>query len=231
MTKTLFLSVSWILILSALAIVLRVWTPWGKGGVRGIDVSHHQGKIDWNKVARNDVAFTYIKATEGGDFVDPKFTVNWRAARKAGISVGAYHFFTLCRPPELHAANFLNVTGHDRHDLPPALDLEHMGPCEHGPTLNDPASAAIVFLDKVEAELGIRPIIYTTRQFHDAHLQKLKGERYWLRSLFFAPEYRQRSRDFWQHHNRGHVDGIEGPVDLNEFRGSHAEFLSYVSRD
>ena len=65
--------------------------------LRGIDVSNHQGQIDWPRVAKDDVAFAIIKATEGGDFVDKSFARNIEAARAAGLTVGAYHFFTFCR--------------------------------------------------------------------------------------------------------------------------------------
>ena len=61
--------------------------------VRGIDVSHHQGKIEWNKVKQENIHFVYIKATEGGDFKDLEFKRNWNEASKVGLLKGAYHFF------------------------------------------------------------------------------------------------------------------------------------------
>src|SRR3954470_16000189 len=64
---------------------------------QGIDVSHHQGHIAWAKLPRQGVDFAYIKATEGADYVDRRFSINWRAAHAVGIRRGAYHFFTLCR--------------------------------------------------------------------------------------------------------------------------------------
>lgn len=90
--------------------------------VRGVDVSHHQGKIDWSKVAGDNVAFAYMKATEGGDWKDRKFLENWKAAREAGIATGAYHFFTLCRPGKDQAENFLatlpkDATMHRRRSI------------------------------------------------------------------------------------------------------------------
>ena len=61
--------------------------------IRGIDVSHHQGHIDWKKLAAQDVSFAYIKATEGEDFLDEDFKYNWSSAEDAGILPGAYHYF------------------------------------------------------------------------------------------------------------------------------------------
>ncbi|HEV7717761.1 MAG TPA: GH25 family lysozyme, partial [Arsenicitalea sp.] len=102
--------------------------------VRGIDVSHHQGKIDWPGVAVTGVSFAYIKASEGGDHVDTAFGPNWSGARSVGITVGAYHFFTLCRPGAEQAANFLRVLPLDQPMLPPVIDLEFGGNCKARPT-------------------------------------------------------------------------------------------------
>jgi GH25 family lysozyme M1 (1,4-beta-N-acetylmuramidase) len=75
------------------------WRPSLKEGERyGIDVSGHQDVIDWKRVADDGITFAYIKATEGGDFVDDRFRENWRNAGTAALDRGAYHFFTLCRP-------------------------------------------------------------------------------------------------------------------------------------
>jgi Glycosyl hydrolases family 25 len=65
--------------------------------VIGVDVSNHQGEIDWSALAGSNVAFAYIKATEGGDFRDRRFQLNWDGAKRAGLARGAYHFFTQCR--------------------------------------------------------------------------------------------------------------------------------------
>src|SRR5262245_15828853 len=69
------------------------WTPWAARYIQGVDVSWHQGAIDWRTLAADDVAFAYIKATEGGDHVDERFAFNWREAGAAGLYRGAYHFF------------------------------------------------------------------------------------------------------------------------------------------
>ena len=90
----------------------------------GVDVSHHQGPIDWPKVASEPhVAFAFIKATEGGDWTDPRFATNWREARAAGLLVGAYHFFTFCRPPLDQARHFLTTAPREPDALPAVLDV------------------------------------------------------------------------------------------------------------
>jgi lysozyme len=219
-----------LVVLTALAAMAGGWwTPWAARYVQGVDVSWHQGPIDWRTLAADDVAFAYIKATEGGDHVDPRFAFNWREARAAGMHVGAYHFFTLCQPGARQAANFIAIVPREANALPAAVDLEHMGPCRRGPTISNVVGEARAFMDRVEAHYGVRPIIYTTREFHDAHLAALAGERFWIRSLGVAPRFRDSDWVIWQHHNRGHKRGVSGPIDLNAFRGDAAALAALAS--
>ena len=62
--------------------------------VKGVDVSSYQGVIDWEILAAQDIFFVFIKATEGSTFVDDNFAYNCSEARKTGLRVGAYHFFS-----------------------------------------------------------------------------------------------------------------------------------------
>ena len=81
--------------------------------VHGVDVSHHQGPIDWRAVAGDGVAFAYVKASQGSRNQDPLFAANWQGARAAGLAVGAYHYFTFCRSGSAQAANFLAAVPHE----------------------------------------------------------------------------------------------------------------------
>lgn len=228
--------IRWIIGAAAVAVIAAIitiaggwWTPWASRYIQGVDVSHHQGAIDWRTLAADDVAFAYIKATEGADHVDPRFAVNWEAAGETELYRGAYHFFTLCRPGAQQAANFIATVPRAQGALPAALDLEHMGPCRQGPTMPDVITEARAFMDRVEAHYGVRPIIYTTREFHDAHLAELQGERFWIRSIARRPNFRDRDWVIWQHHNRGHKRGVQGPIDLNAFRGDAAALAAFAS--
>ena len=112
--------------------------------VWGLDVSNHQGVIDWRSVPKDKVSFVYIKATEGGDWRDKSFARNWAEARQAGFQVGAYHFFTLCRDALTQARNFMDVVKPHPGMLPPALDLEYGGNCGERPSK-----------EKLRAEVGL----------------------------------------------------------------------------
>ncbi len=184
--------------------------------IRGIDVSHHQGVIDWKTVAGDDVAFAYLKATEGGDFRDRAFARNWREARDAGIAVGAYHFFTFCRPGADQAANFLAVVLVEADALPPAVDLEFGGNCGRTPDGATMRRELDAFLAPVERAYGKPALLYVTPEFLDAYRKQLPARALWRRSILRKPDGAA-SWHVWQYHNRGRVDGIVGPVDLNVF--------------
>src|SRR5204862_3879111 len=98
---------------------------------------HHNGAIGWRRVKQANVDFAYIKATEGGDFVDASFVANAQGAARAGLPAGAYHFFTLCRPGAEQARNFLAATATARLRLAPAIDLEFAGNCAGRPSHAD----------------------------------------------------------------------------------------------
>ncbi len=74
--------------------------------VHGIDLSHHQGRVDWNQIESQDIHFAFVKATEGGDHVDSLFAQNWSEMRRIGIKKGAYHFFRSNVGSEIQAENF-----------------------------------------------------------------------------------------------------------------------------
>lgn len=193
--------------------------------VHGIDVSHHQGSIDWPAVASDDVGFAFIKATEGGDHVDRRFEENWIGAAKAGIPRGAYHFFTQCRPGGVQADHFIRTVPKDSAALAHAIDAEHMGRCRKYPQVKDVVREITVFLDKLEKHYGRRPLIYTTREFHDTYLKtRFPNETFWIRSLILPPRYRSSQWTIWQFHNRGRRAGITGPVDLNVLRDGSSFF-------
>lgn len=91
--------------------------------IQGIDVSHHQGDIDWKTVAAQpNVRFAIMKATEGGDHKDFRFAENWQRAGDAGLVRGAYHFFTFCRPGRDQAQNVLATVPKALDALPIAVD-------------------------------------------------------------------------------------------------------------
>lgn len=188
--------------------------------VRGIDVSHHQGPIDWARVAAAGVQFAYLKATEGRDFSDRKFRANWAGAHAAGVSRGAYHFFTFCSPGRAQADHFLRVVPPTSGALIPVVDVEFVGNCKNYGSLDTVRAELVVFLEQVERAWGVPPILYVTP---DAYRRVLAGQftRYsiWLRSVGSQPRLDAYGGWLiWQFSDTGSVPGINGPVDLNALR-------------
>lgn len=200
--------------------------------VQGIDVSHHQGFIDWRAVAAANIAFAYIKATEGGDFRDKRFVENWGSAETAGVVRGAYHFYTLCRPAGLQAANFSAVVPREAGTLPPAVDLEFGGNCTARPPVEAVKADLTVFSDAILARYGVRPVLYVTREFLKAYGTALPPHSgVWIRSIAWAPYRSEGPWVFWQYHNRGTIGGISGPVDRNVFHADKDVFAAYLVAD
>ena len=182
--------------------------------LRGIDVSHHNGVIDWPRVAQSGVTFVYVKASEGGDRADVRFASNIAAARSAGLRVGAYHFFTFCRAGEDQAKQFLSLVKVETGDLPPAVDVEFVGNCRDVPPRAVVRENLERWLELVEHALGRRPLIYSTPDAAEEFLSGLQHP-IWMRVLPGEPKGNWM---FWQFDPSGSVPGIEGPVDLNVFR-------------
>lgn len=184
----------------------------------GLDVSNHQGDIDWARVAGDDVDFAYVKATEGGDWIDGSFSTNWSAAGDAGVDRGAYHFFTLCRPGEEQADNFLRVV-RDVGELPPALDLELAGNCSNRPDSDLVLAEVTAFISRVESATGHRVLLYIGDDFESRYqIRDRIGRELWHRRWYRRPDVD--GWLVWQVTGMAHVEGIGNDVDLNVMRPS-----------
>jgi lysozyme len=205
--------------------------------IHGIDVSRWQGKIDWASVRAAGTQFAFIKATEGADHLDPRFSENWDGAAQAGVPRGAYHFMYWCRPAHEQAAWFRRNVPNDSNALPPVLDLEWNGHSRTCP-MKLPRETALahvkLMLNEMEAHTGKRPIIYTDITFHRDVLEgELHDYPHWVRSVAAEPHERYVGRQWtmWQYTTAGRVSGIEGKVDRNAFYGSSAEWAKFLATD
>lgn len=200
-----------------------------EGEVMGIDVSSHQGTIEWSKVKADGFSFAYIKATEGSGYTDPEFARNWKEARASGITTGAYHYFTLCSSGEAQARDFLATAPVSDDALPPALDLEFDGACEKRPEAERAHQEIADFLDLVEKAWGRRVVIYSSYDWR-AHygLPQADNRPEWL----FDGEARPEISDWavWQQHFEGTVSGIKGRVDIDVAREEQLREQSRIAR-
>lgn len=200
--------------------------------VRGVDVSHYQGKIDWNVLASQDISFAYIKATEGSSYVDEQFADNVREARQTRLRVGAYHFFSFDSPGLTQAANFVETVEDFEGMLPPVVDVEFYGNKEANPPAPEEVRPQLqAYLDAVEEVYGKRPLIYATYESWELYI-KDQFENYplWIRDIWNRPE-NSLNWTFWQYTNRGRLKGFSGDepyIDLNVFSGTVEEWEQWV---
>ena len=191
--------------------------------VEGIDVSNHQGEIDWKAVSDSGVIFAYLKATEGSTYVDSYFEANWKASRKNDIATGAYHFFNMKAPGIDQAKLFAQVVPKDEDALPPVIDLE-LEPENHLPKdVRQQLSDMIVHLKEA---YGKEPIIYLNYNNYHAFVEgHFPDSPIWISDISNTPDLGERSWVFWQYTHTGTVPGIEGDVDQNIYVGDYFTFL------
>ncbi|MCM1108035.1 MAG: hypothetical protein NC388_03140 [Clostridium sp.] len=183
----------------------------------GIDVSHYQGRIDWPSVACDEkVSYTYVKATEGAGMLDDTYSYNVREARKAGIKVGCYHFFSPTASPDAQFENFSRNVNLNEHDLLPIIDVEIKGRGD----VHSFCKRLKTFLTKVEKHYGIQPIIYTSSNFYNQYLAgKFINYKYMIARYHEERPVLQDDIQFvmWQFTANGTVSGIKGAVDRSCF--------------
>lgn len=197
----------------------------------------HLGDISRKKVSGTvdyPVSFIYIKSTEGRTVRNPYFRADYRAARKRGIPVGAYHFFSPTSSAESQALYFLRHTTVAKGDLPPVLDVEptpsqvkRMGGA--GPMLG----RVRTWLNMVRRRTGVRPILYVSQQFVSKYLPMAPDlTRDYMVWIARYGEYRPEVRlAIWQLCPDGRVSGIHGDVDINVFNGYHDDFVKFLKKE
>ncbi|MBR6629344.1 MAG: glycoside hydrolase family 25 protein [Bacteroidaceae bacterium] len=198
--------------------------------VHGIDVSHHQGEIDWEAVKATDkqeypICFVFMKATEGGDHKDRLFVDNFRQAREVGLVRGAYHFYNPNTDPIRQADFFISQVKLETGDLAPVLDIERK------PRNKAQLQADLVkFLNRLEQHYGVKPIIYTSYKYrlHYLDTPELSSYPLWIAHYYVDALSYDGPWQFWQHTDYGTVPGIEENVDLNVFNGSWNDLLRYT---
>ena len=205
--------------------------------LEGVDVSHHEGVIDWDKVRDDGIAFAICKATEGRTFEDSKVERNLTKCREAGIVPGMYHFYRHDVDPEAQAAHFINrLSLLQPGDLVPAIDVE--GPGDGGGSFDYPRSEVVrrvgVVVRAVQAAVGRAPMIYT----YPSAWKELTNN-----SAAFAGEcplwiasYKVQTpklmggwteHTVWQWTDMGKVKGIGGGVDRDRFNGGLSELKGF----
>lgn len=195
--------------------------------IHGIDVSNYQNVVYWPlvKAMHEDtvaLGFAFIKATEGLNDIDRSFSKNWIATKQEGITHGAYHFFLATKSGSKQANNFIKQVKLSAGDLPPVVDVEHL----YGVSAKNMRARLKECLATLEIHYRVKPIIYTYVSFYNSYLgNEFNNYPLWV-AHYLEPDKPKIARDwiFWQHSERGSVNGITRFVDFNVFNGDSTAF-------
>ena len=208
--------------------------------VEGIDVSNHNGPIDWKQVAASGKKFTFVLASDGIDFSSPTYQPQYHGAKGAGMIAGAYHF---ARPDASSGAaqanRFLDIADYknDGKTLPPVLDLAvdpNSGGC-YGKSVEQMTQWTNEFNDTVKQRTGKDPIVYANSSFWSQCMggtDSYSDHPLWLASYEVdSPPLPAGFKDwnFWQYTDEGSVPGIGGSTDLNQFKQGQARLEQLAS--
>jgi lysozyme len=202
--------------------------------VFGIDVSYYQGDIDWNAAKADGVQFAIIRVSHSLQFFDPQFDANLAGARAAGVHTGVYQYFEPDEDPVAQADLLLEHLGPLLPgDLPPMIDVESTGGLGPAAITN----AIHAWIDRVEGELGVKPIVYSGYYFWNDNVGSSDFGEYPLMLPWYGvdcPGGVPTGWDMWTIHQYcdcGDVAGIAGNVDVNRFNGSLADLqaLSFAA--
>lgn len=191
----------------------------------GIDVSEHQGEIDWQRVAGAGIRFAFIRIgyrgyTEGNMYPDARFEENYEGARKAGLQVGVYFYSQAVSVPEARkeAEYVLELLDGRALDLPVTIDWEYADADsartdEIGGDLLTSISDA--FCSRIE-NARYPAAIYFNKDTGYIHydLGALSDYAFWIADYNETPVFYY-AHEYWQYSDEGTVDGISRPVDLN----------------
>lgn len=211
----------------------------------GIDVSTHQGTINWSKVGRSGVDFAIIR-TGFGTGEDSRFEYNWREAGKTGLRRGSYQYLKMDRDGREQArvmANAIRKAGGLKwRDLPPAADVEGLEPDKPWNANATPDHIVRVvsdFMDEIERQLGRKPILYTGGYWVSKFSGREELARPFSKYALWRPHYHVNCPrlvpgfdrwTFWQRSNAGEIPGIRTRVDMNVFRGGPLQLAAFVAK-
>jgi lysozyme len=202
--------------------------------VHGIDISRYQNKINWKEVKKMKVDsikinFVYIKASEGKTRIDRYFDFNWENAKKHNLIRGAYHFYRPQVNSKLQADNFISNVKLEKGDLPPVLDIELLATGYH---IDNTVKGLKNWLKIVENHYHIKPIIYTNIDFYNKYLANKGFDSYplWIAHYYEKKVKLNQRWHFWQHNDKGKVNGIKGDVDFNVFNGDLHELKALCKK-
>lgn len=219
-----YLKVAGLLFISVLIIILvRKGNSLfvSKNAVVGVDISHYQGNVDFDKMERDNIQFVFIKATEGAKYKDDMFEINMDRAEKSNIYIGCYHFFSAKSSGKKQVNNYIKTVGDLTGKLLPVVDVEVYESDDGTYNIVDELKE---YINCVEKYYGVKPIIYTTIKNYNKYIKADFEEcPLWIRSVYFPANFITKEWTFWQYSDtetKEYYQGEEECIDMNVFDGS-----------
>ncbi len=184
--------------------------------IHGIDISHHQGELSWQAIRDANIAYCYIKATEGGDYVDPMYERNLRSCQSHGILVGSYHFYRPKTDQQKQLNNFLIQCNPMVQDLVPMIDIENAG----GLRVEEFQDSLKKFLKLFRKVYRVKPLIYSGKNFYNKYLKKQVKSYQLMIAQYNTSEPKLADKHkvlMWQYTGSGRIKGVKGDIDKSRF--------------
>lgn len=199
--------------------------------VRGVDVSHYQGEIDFDALADQGMRFAFIKATEGSAHVDPMLEKNREGVLNSSMRSGFYHFFSFDSPGKTQAENFIDHVPALEGMLPPVIDVEYYGNYFRNPPDAERVEPELrAMVEALEEAYGVKPVIYCTMSAYRRYIKEgFPDCDLWIRNVYWTPRV-DREWTFWQYTDKAKLSGYDGDepcIDVNVFCGSEEQFEQY----
>ncbi len=195
--------------------------------IHGIDVSHHEGLINWDMVKNMrtngvGVDFVFTKATEGLSLLDEQYATNTKELTKRNMIKGAYHYLKPSLDGKAQASFFVQHANLKKGDLRPVLDIEEVNNASY----EQIRTCVISWLNEVEKYYGVKPIIYSNAAFYNQFVKD-----YTIGYPLWVAHYTSTNNPavdnkwvIWQHTEDATVSGINDKVDFNCYKGDKQSF-------
>lgn len=179
---------------------------------RGVDVSKHNGGVNWNQVAASGIQFAFIKAGSTNSGIDPQFAANITGAQAAGLKTGVYIYSYAVTPEQ--AANEANLIlqwiAPYTVNYPVVFDIEDK--CHKNLSNQQLIDIINAFCSVIDAA-GYYPVVYSNKNMFVQKLSTVGWDK-WVAQYNSSCEYNN-NVCFWQYSSNGSVSGINGRVDVN----------------
>lgn len=184
--------------------------------IHGIDISHYQGEVFWKAVSDANIKYCYIKATEGGDRIDPKYEKNLLACHNHDILVGSYHFYRPKTDQQKQLNNFLVQCNPAAQDLVPMIDIEST----NGLRVEEFQDSLKKFLKLFKKVYRVKPLIYSGTNFYNKYLRKQVKKYPLMIAQYNSKEPKVADGHkilIWQYTGEGKIKGVKGKIDKSRF--------------